>query len=99
MNEEYELRKENAELREVLKKVHKAFCDGLIGAHSIATDAEADALFRLWHEEIPAVLPPDDEDEEDFFSPTSWDKDPFESDEEYLERIQDQEDWLESLDD
>ena len=42
----------------------------------------------------------DDEDEEDFFSPTSWDKDPFESDEEYLlERIQDQEDWLESLDD
>lgn len=41
----------------------------------------------------------EEEVEEDFFSPTSWDKDPFESDEEYLERIQDQEDWLESLDD
>lgn len=65
MNEEYELKKENAALREVLKKIHKAFCDGLIGAHSIATDAEADALFRLWHEEIPAVLPPDDDAEED----------------------------------
>ena len=40
-----------------------------------------------------------EEEEEDFFSPTSWDKDPFETDEEYIERIQDQEDWLESFDD
>ena len=39
------------------------------------------------------------EEEEDFFSPTSWDKDPSETDEEYIERIQDQEDWLESFDD
>ncbi len=41
----------------------------------------------------------DEEEEEDFFSPTSCEKDPFETDEEYIERIQDQEDWLESFDD
>ncbi len=41
----------------------------------------------------------EDEEVEDFYSPTSWDKDPYETDEEYLERIQDQEDWLESFDD
>ena len=34
-----------------------------------------------------------------YFSPlTAWEKDPFETDEEYIERIQDQEDWLESFD-
>lgn len=33
--------------------------------------------------------------DEDFYSPTSWDKDPFETDEEYEERIQNQEDLLE----
>ena len=36
--------------------------------------------------------------DEDFCSPTSWDKDPFETDEEYEERIQDQEDLLEYFD-
>ena len=41
----------------------------------------------------------DEDVEEDFFSPTSWEKDPDETDEEYIERIQDQEDWLESFDD
>ena len=41
----------------------------------------------------------EEEEEEDFFSPTSWEKDPYESDEEYIERIQDQEDWLEYFDD
>lgn len=41
----------------------------------------------------------EDEEDEDFFSPTSWDKDPFETDEEYFERIQDQEDLLEYYDD
>ena len=43
-------------MREALEKVHKAFRDGLIGAHAIATDTEAEALFRLWHTEIPAAL-------------------------------------------
>ena len=33
------------------------------------------------------------------FSPTSWERDPYESDEDYEERIQDQEDYLESFDD
>lgn len=36
--------------------------------------------------------------DDDFYSPTSWDKDPFETDEEYEERIQDQEDLLEYYD-
>ena len=50
-------------------------------------------------DEYNDIYEEEEEEEEDFFSPTSWDKDPFESDEEYLERIQDQEDWLESFDD
>lgn len=33
--------------------------------------------------------------DEDYYSPTDWEKDPFETDEEYEERIQDQEDLLE----
>lgn len=37
----------------------------------------------------------EDLEEEDPYSPTSWDKDPYESDEDYQDRIQDQEDWLE----
>ena len=40
-----------------------------------------------------------DHDEDEEFSPTSWDRDPYESDEDYEERMQDQEDWLESFDD
>ena len=39
------------------------------------------------------------DDNEDLFSPTAWERAPFESDEDYLERMQDQEDWLESFDD
>jgi len=39
------------------------------------------------------------DDEDDQFSPTSWERDPFESDEDYEERMQDQEDYLESFDD
>lgn len=34
-----------------------------------------------------------------FYSPTSWNRNRSESEEDYLERIQDQEDWLESFDD
>ncbi len=33
------------------------------------------------------------------YSPTSWDQLPGESDEDYADRVQDQEDWLESFDD
>ena len=39
-----------------------------------------------------------DDYEDLYFSPTAWEKDPFETEEEYIERIQDQEDWLESFD-
>lgn len=35
------------------------------------------------------------EDEEDYYSPTSWDREPDETDEEYQDRMQDQEDFLE----
>lgn len=38
------------------------------------------------------------DEEDDFYSPTSWDKDPYETDEDYQERIQDQEDLLEYYD-
>lgn len=38
-----------------------------------------------------------EEEKEDFFSPTSWDKDPFETDEEYLDRLDDLNDYLENL--
>lgn len=38
------------------------------------------------------------DDEEDYYSPTSWDRDPDETDEEYMERMQDQEDFLEYFD-
>lgn len=40
----------------------------------------------------------EEEYEEDFYSPTSWEKDPFETDEEYQDRMQDQEDLLEYYD-
>lgn len=46
--------------------------------------------------DVPDDMLPDDDD---MFSPTSWDKDPFEADEEYEERIQDQEDMMEYYDD
>lgn len=43
-------------------------------------------------DDIPEEMMPDD------FSPTSLEKDPFETDEEYEERIQDQEDLLDFYD-
>ena len=46
--------------------------------------------------DVPDDMLPDDDD---MFSPTSWDKDPFETDEEYEERIKDQEDMMEYYDD
>lgn len=46
--------------------------------------------------DVPDDMLPDDDD---MFSPTSWDKDLFETDEEYEERIQDQEDMMEYYDD
>lgn len=46
--------------------------------------------------DVPDDMLPDDDD---MFSPTSWYKDPFETDEEYEERIQDQEDMMEYYDD
>lgn len=51
--------------------------------------------------EDDGMFPPvgDVPDDDDMFSPTSWDKDPFETDEEYEERIQDQEDMMEYYDD
>lgn len=45
-----------------------------------------------------------DEDEDDAleedtgYSPLDWERDPFESDEDYKDRMQDMEDWLEYLD-
>lgn len=39
----------------------------------------------------------DEEYEDDFYSPTSWDRLPGETDEQYADRIQDQEDYLESF--
>ncbi len=38
----------------------------------------------------------EEEEGEDFFSPTSWERDPFETDEEYLERMEDLESYFES---
>jgi hypothetical protein len=38
------------------------------------------------------------DDEEDYYSPTSWERDPDETDEEYQDRMQDQEDLLEYFD-
>ena len=40
----------------------------------------------------------DDTDSEDYYSPTDWEKEPNESDEDYAERIQDLEDWLDNFD-
>lgn len=40
----------------------------------------------------------DDEENEDYYSPTDWDREPNESDEDYAERVQDLEDYLESFD-
>ena len=50
-------------------------------------------------DEIDDIYEDGENEEEDNYSPTSWDPDPYETNEEYLERIQDQEDWLESFDD
>ncbi|NPD82353.1 hypothetical protein HPS57_10275 [Prevotella sp. PINT] len=41
----------------------------------------------------------DDEEEFDDYTPTSWERQDDETDEDYEERTQDQEDWLESFDD
>lgn len=40
----------------------------------------------------------DDEEYDDYYSPTDWNREPGESDEEYEERVQDLEDYLESFD-
>lgn len=36
----------------------------------------------------------DDPEEEDYYSPTSWNRDPDESDEDYKERMENQEDYI-----
>ena len=41
--------------------------------------------------------PEPEEDEEDYYSPTSWERNSFESDEDYQDRLQDQEDLLDNL--
>ena len=41
----------------------------------------------------------DNDEEEDDYSPTSWERDRYESDEDYKDRMQDQEDYLEYGDD
>lgn len=35
-----------------------------------------------------------EDEEEDYYSPTSWGRDSYETDEDYEDRIQDQEDYL-----
>lgn len=40
----------------------------------------------------------DDTDSEDYYSPTDWERETNESDEDYSERMQDLEDWMESFD-
>lgn len=40
----------------------------------------------------------DDQEYGDYYSPTDWDREPGESDEDYEERVQDLEDYLESFD-
>ena len=40
-----------------------------------------------------------DEEDDDFFSPTDWERDSYETDEEYIERMEDQNDFLEYNDD
>ena len=37
----------------------------------------------------------EEEYDDDYYSPTDWDRDPYESDEDYDERTQDLEDYLE----
>ena len=41
----------------------------------------------------------DNNDEENDYSPTAWERDPFESDEDYEERVQDQEDYVDYYND
>ena len=38
-------------------------------------------------------------EEDDYYSPTDWEREYGESDEEYSDRLQDLEDWMESFDD
>ena len=38
-------------------------------------------------------------EEDDYYSPTDWEREYGESDEDYAERLQDLEDWMESFDD
>ena len=40
----------------------------------------------------------DDTDSEDYYSPTDWERESNESDEDYSERMQDLEDWMEAFD-
>ena len=39
----------------------------------------------------------DCDEEEDYYSPTDWEREPGESDEDYADRIQDLNDFLESI--
>lgn len=41
----------------------------------------------------------DDDDSDDYYSPTSWERDPEETDQDYADRMEEQQDWLESFDD
>lgn len=47
-------------------------------------------------DEFDDIYEDGENEEEDYYSPTSWDKDPFETDEEYLERLDDLESYFES---
>ena len=53
----------------------------------------------LFPEDMDELLEDTIPEEDDIYSPTSWDKDPYETDEEYEERIKDQEDLMEFFDD
>lgn len=57
---------------------------------------EIDDLFPEDMDELLEDMMPE---EDDIYSPTSWDKDPYETDEEYEDRIKDQEDLMEFFDD
>ena len=53
----------------------------------------------LFPEDMDELLEDTIPEEDDIYSPTSWDKDPYETDEEYEDRIKDQEDLMEFFDD
>lgn len=53
----------------------------------------------LFPEDMDELLEDTMPEEDDMYSPTSWDKDPYETDEEYEDRIKDQEDLMEFFND